>query len=68
MLVFTRDADTDVVIGNDIRITVLDVVGGKVRLGIDAPDELEVDRGEVRRKKIQEGRRRFDRRRPSLEA
>ncbi len=68
MLVFTRAPATDVVIGNDIRIHVLSVEGGKVRIGVDAPDALEVDRGEIRDRKIQEGRRRFDRRRQSLDA
>lgn len=48
MLVLSRLRDEVIVIGDDIRITVVDVRGDKVRLGIDAPREVRVDRLEVR--------------------
>ena len=38
MLAITRKAGEAIRIGDDVRIVVLDVSGGKVRLGIDAPD------------------------------
>jgi carbon storage regulator len=47
MLVLTRKRSESIVIGNDIRITVLLVSGGKVRLGIEAPDSLGIVRQEL---------------------
>lgn len=47
MLVLTRKSGEAVVIGNDVTVTVLDVRGDQVRLGIDAPREVEVHREEV---------------------
>ena len=38
MLVLTRKAGEQIRIGNDIVVTVLEVLGNKVRVGIDAPD------------------------------
>ncbi len=53
MLVFTRRVNEQIVIDGKIRITVCSIVGNKVRLGIDAPREIQVDRQE-----IHEGRQR----------
>lgn len=47
MLVLTRELYEVITIGDDIRITVVDVRGNKVRLGIDAPKELAVWRKEI---------------------
>jgi carbon storage regulator len=47
MLVLTRQANEEIVIGDDIRITVLSVTGGQVRIGISAPQHLPVHRREV---------------------
>lgn len=47
MLVLTRRRNEQIVIGGDITITVVDIGGGKVRLGIEAPDSIQVDRLEV---------------------
>ena len=47
MLVLSRRADESVFIGDDIKITVLDIRGGKVRLGITAPESIKVHREEV---------------------
>ena len=41
-------------VGKDVKIMVLGFKGGQVRLGIDAPPEVEVDREEVRLRKKQE--------------
>lgn len=47
MLVLSRKRDEKIVIGNNIVITVVDVRGDKVRLGIEAPSEVPVHRQEV---------------------
>ena len=47
MLILTRKEGETITIGEDIQIKVLSVQGGKVRLGIDAPKEVSVNREEV---------------------
>ena len=47
MLVLSRRADESVFIGDDIKITILDIRGGQVRIGITAPDSIKVHREEV---------------------
>lgn len=47
MLVLSRQRDESVVIGDNIVITIVDIRGDKVRLGIDAPTEVPVHRREV---------------------
>ncbi len=47
MLVLSRQRDQSIIIGDDIVVTVVDVRGDKVRLGIDAPSEIPVHRREV---------------------
>ena len=47
MLVLSRQRDQSIIIGDNIVITVVDVRGDKVRLGIDAPSEIPVHRREV---------------------
>jgi len=47
MLVLSRQRDETIMIGNDIEITVVDIRGDKVRLGITAPREVSVHRKEV---------------------
>ncbi len=49
MLVLSRREGESVVIGNDIVITVLEVRGGQIRLGVDAPRSIQVHREEVYR-------------------
>jgi carbon storage regulator len=50
MLVLTRKPNQSIMIGDEIEITVLSVMGEKVRLGIDAPRRVPVFRREVHRK------------------
>ena len=49
MLVLTRKRNESIVIGDDIEIRVLSVVGEKVRIGIEAPRDVPVFRMEVYR-------------------
>lgn len=47
MLVLSRHKDERIVIGDDVVITVVEIRGDKVRLGIEAPKETSVHRQEV---------------------
>lgn len=47
MLVLSRRAGEAIVIGNDITVTVLEVRGDQIRLGIEAPRSVSVHREEV---------------------
>lgn len=47
MLVLSRHRDESIMIGDDVVITVVDIRGDKVRLGIDAPQHVPVHRQEV---------------------
>lgn len=47
MLVLTRKTNQDIVIGDNVRITVLKVKGNTVRLGVKAPRHVRVVRGEL---------------------
>ena len=47
MLVLSRQRDETIVIGDDIEVTIVDIRGDKVRLGINAPKSVSVHRKEV---------------------
>jgi carbon storage regulator len=47
MLVLSRQKDESIIIGDDIKVTIVDVRGDKVRLGITAPKSISVHRKEV---------------------
>ncbi len=47
MLVLSRQRDEKIMIGDNVVITVVDIRGDKVRLGIEAPREVDVHRREV---------------------
>ena len=47
MLVLSRQRDETIIIGDNIEITVVDIRGDKVRLGVNAPKEISVHRKEV---------------------
>lgn len=47
MLVLSRHRDESIMIGDDVVVTIVDIRGDKVRLGIDAPQHIPVHRQEV---------------------
>ena len=47
MLVLSRQRDESIMIGDDVVITIVDIRGDKVRLGIEAPTDIPVHRQEV---------------------
>jgi carbon storage regulator CsrA len=53
MLVLTRGIGEKIVIDGNIQITVVAIKGGKVRIGIEAPDHVRVDREEVHQRRCE---------------
>lgn len=51
MLVLSRKKNESFLVGDNVIVTVLKIEGDKIKLGIDAPADVEVDRYEVRRAK-----------------
>ena len=51
MLVLSRKTNEQILIGSDITVTVTEIKGDKVRIGVDAPKSVPVDRREVAEKK-----------------
>ena len=47
MLILTRRVGETVIINNDITVTIVGVQGTQIRLGVDAPKEVVVHRGEI---------------------
>jgi carbon storage regulator len=47
MLILSRKVDEKVVIGDDIKISIIEIRGDQVRIGIDAPKKVKVFRQEV---------------------
>lgn len=47
MLVLSRQRDESIIIGDNVVVTIVDIRGDKVRLGIEAPTEIPVHRQEV---------------------
>jgi carbon storage regulator len=55
MLILTRRPQEAIRIGEEVTITVLGVEGNKVRIGINAPRHISVDRQEVHDRKLRDG-------------
>ena len=53
MLVLTRKVGEEIIIGDDIHVKVVAVQGDRVRLGIEAPRSIPVDRLEVHRRRAE---------------
>lgn len=51
MLILTRYPNEVIVIGADVRVTVLGVKGNRVRIGVAAPRDIPVDRLEIHERK-----------------
>lgn len=47
MLVLTRHKNESIMIGENVRVVVIDIQGDRVRLGIEAPRDMSVHRQEV---------------------
>jgi carbon storage regulator len=47
MLILTRRLTETLVIGDSVTVTVLDIKGGRVRIGVNAPREIPVKREEI---------------------
>jgi carbon storage regulator len=54
MLVLSRRVGEEIVIGEHVRVVVVEVRGERVRLGICAPASVQVDRQEVRQRRTME--------------
>ncbi|MBX9582497.1 MAG: carbon storage regulator [Gemmataceae bacterium] len=54
MLVLTRKPGEQIVIGHGIRVTVVSVGPGRVKIGVEAPPEVRVDRAEIHEKVLLE--------------
>lgn len=50
MLVLTRKMGESLIIGDNITVTMLELNGGQVRVGVDAPREISVHREEVKKR------------------
>lgn len=48
MLVLSRKAGEKIVIADNIEITILEIRGNRIRIGVDAPDHVTILRSEVR--------------------
>ncbi len=57
MLILTRKLGENIRIGDKIRIVILDIKGGQVKLGIDAPPSVAVHREEIYERIREENRR-----------
>lgn len=56
MLVLTRRLGETIVIGDDIIIKIVDIHGKQIRVGIEAPSEISVYRGEIYERIMQENK------------
>ena len=50
LLVLSRRRDQTLIIGDNVEVTVLEIKGGQVRLGINAPKAVSIHRGEIHAK------------------
>ncbi len=56
MLVLTRKIGEGIIIGDDVTITIVELKGGNVRIGIDAPRDKRIYRQEIYNRIVEENR------------
>lgn len=56
MLVLTRRVGEQIIIDDNIRLEVLEVKGGKVRFGVEAPASVRIDRLEIHQKRAEDAK------------
>lgn len=54
MLILTRNVSETIVINEDVRVTIMSARGGQIKVGIEAPEGIPVDREEIHLKKMAE--------------
>lgn len=54
MLILTRRVGETLMVGDDVTVTVLGVKGNQVRIGVNAPKDVQVHREEIYRRVLQE--------------
>ena len=59
MLVLSRRLNQAIVIGGEVRVTVLAITPSRIELGVEAPREIMVDREEIHLRRQVEGERSF---------
>ena len=57
MLVLTRKVGESINIGNDIKVTIINMESGQVRIGIEAPRDVIIHREEIYNKIIEENKK-----------
>ena len=57
MLILARKVGETIAIADDIKVTVVDIQGGQVRLGVEAPGHISVHREEIYQRILEENRR-----------
>ena len=57
MLILARKVGEAIAIADDIKITIVDIQGGQVRLGVEAPSHVSVHREEIYQRILEENRR-----------
>ncbi len=57
MLILSRKNGEGIAIGDEIRIRILEIKGGQVRIGVEAPQEVTVHREEIYQKIVEENKR-----------
>lgn len=50
MLVLSRKIDESIIIADNIEITIVDIIGERVKIGIEAPKEVRILRSEISKK------------------
>jgi carbon storage regulator len=56
MLILSRNVSESIVIGENVTITVLAVTGKQVRIGIEAPKDVPVNRQEIHDRMVKDGK------------